>query len=156
MIRPRTRVAAALLLVMVSLQAPAPGSAREGRDKKQDDEKEEVDHLALGARLVADEHYDRALLVLKQIDPKDEKVDRTKLHFLLGTIYVKKDLHAQARDEFLASIKAGQQNQAIYLYLAQAHFQLGEYAKAVAALDKAPQVASENPGTFSMRAEAPA
>jgi tetratricopeptide (TPR) repeat protein len=144
-------VSCALLLAAALLHAAPLTSAKDRRDKEQE---EEVDHLALGARLFADGHVDRAEATLREVDTADKKTDRAKLFFLLGSIYLKKELYGQARDEFLKSIAAGQQNPAINIYLAQAHFQLKEYRQAIAALDKAPQAASENPGTFSMRAEA--
>lgn len=124
------------------------------KPKDESSEEEEVDYLALGARLVADEHYDRAIAVLKEVDPKNEKVDRAKLQFLLGTCYLKKDLHTQARDAFLASIKAGQPNRAIYLYLAQTYFALKDYPKVAEALDKAGPAGRDNPGAYTLRAEA--
>ena len=146
------RFTPALLLLAGAVAAPM--AAARPKDDKREEQEEEVDRLALGARLVADGHHDRALVVLKEVDPADDKIDRAKLHFLLGTIYSNKELHKQAKDEYLASIKAGQQNQAIYLYLAQTHFALGDYSATLRALDQAGEIGTANPGTFTMRAEA--
>lgn len=145
------RSALALLLVLSAVAMPSSTSARDDREEA---EAEKIDHLSLGARLVADGHHDRALAVLQEVDRSDANVDLPKLHFLLGSIYAAKQLHEQARDAFLASVKSGQQNPAIHLYLAQEYFQLAEYERAIASLDRAPKLASENPGTFTMRAEA--
>lgn len=144
------RLALVALLSWTSAELPSPAAAR-GKD---DEREEEVDRLALGARLVADGHHDRALTVLKEIDPADEKVDRPKLHFLLGTIYANKELHNQAKDAFLASLAAGQQNRAIHLYLAQSYFALNDYRNTIRSLDQAGASGADNPGTATMRAEA--
>lgn len=151
-LRTRRRASVLACLALCAAAAVPRGADAKARERKKD-ESEEVDYLALGARLVADGHYDRAAAVLREIDPKDEKVDRPRLHFLLGTVYLKKELYAQARDEFQASVKAGQQSPAIYLYLAQAQFHLRDYRGVLSALDRAGAAATENPGVYAMRAE---
>ena len=151
MTSPHIRFAALFVLLLpCSFAFSTPALAR---DDGQEDEAE-VDMLSLGARLVADGHYDRALSVLRGVPADDDQVDRAKLHFLFATIYLKRELYAEARDALKRSIAAGQPNEAIYVYLAQAHFQLKEYRQAITALDAAPETALESPGTFSMRAEA--
>jgi len=77
-----------------------------------------------------------------------------KFHFLRGTLYLKRALYTQARDAFEQSVLAGQLNPAIHIYLAQTHFELGDFAKAIEALDRAPELARESPGPSLMRAEA--
>jgi tetratricopeptide (TPR) repeat protein len=127
---------------------------RREREKREKQEEEEVDYLALGARLIADGHYDRAISVLRELDPKDEKVDRAKLHILLGNAYLKQNLYAQARDELQASVRAGNADPSIHILIAHAQFQLGEFRACISSLNQAPQAAKENPGSFAMRAEA--
>ncbi len=154
MIAPTRRLSLACLLAGSLLStAVVHAETRREREKKAKHE-EEVDFLALAARLLADGHYDRVVAVLKGVDLQDESLDKVKLHFLLGTAYLKQDLYAQGRDELLASLKAGNVDPSVHLLLANAHFQLAEYRACIASLAHAPEAASSNPGTFAMRAEA--
>jgi tetratricopeptide (TPR) repeat protein len=150
-------MSAALLLLVLGLSS-ARTAAREQKDEQNE---EEVDRLSLAARLIADGHDDRALAVLNElskVDDKkkkdDEKVDRARYHLLYATIYLHKQFWKEAKTSLLASLKAGQTNPSVQLMLAQANFQLEDYAGAIAALDRVPELASANPGTFTMRAEA--
>ncbi len=148
-----TTLIVAICLGLACLALPRIGAAERERDRREKED-EGVDALSLAARLVADEHYDRATVLLQQVDPNDESIDRAKLHFLLGTIFLKKELYAQARDELTKSVKAGQTNRAIHIYLAQTHIKLGDHAACIAALAAAGDLAKQAPGTFTMRAEA--
>lgn len=149
-------VALFLALALFSFAWAAPVHAGPKRDKKSQQEEEEVNYLALGARLVADGHYDRAASVLQEIDQADPKYqeDLPKLHFLLGTAYLKLNLHNKAKAELTASIKAGQTNEAVHVLLAQTHFNLGELKETVAELRRAPKTLRENPGVSTLMAEA--
>jgi tetratricopeptide (TPR) repeat protein len=148
--RSMRRLSVATLLLAMELRA----SGTAAREQKEEQSEEEVDRLALSARLIADGHHDRALAVMNDI-PKDQKeLDRAKYHLLYATIYLHKQLWKDARSSLLASIKAGQENPSVQLMLAQACFQLEDYRGAIAALDRVPQLADANPGTFTMRAEA--
>ena len=142
----------ALSLAALAAQV-SPSSATAGRKDKEQAE-EEVDLLSLAARLVADGHYDRAGLVLKEIKPEQEGVDLPKLHFLRGTVALNLERHEEAVKAFKASIQAGQSNPSIYVYLAQSQFQLKDYKGVIQSLGSAGPAGRDNPGVYSMRAEA--
>ena len=115
--------------------------------------KEKVDYVALAALLMRDGHYDRAEAALQQVDPEDEKVDKVRFHTLGGMITMKKGLYVAAVEQFEKAIAAGQSDPVLYLYIAQAHYELKEYRKALDAFERAGTPAEGKPGFFAMRAQ---
>lgn len=150
------RLWAGMLVLCLVCLAWVHGAASARSDDKKDKDDEEVNYLALGARLVADGHYDRAASVLREIDTTDpkRKDDLPKLHFLLGTAYLKLNLATKAKAELTQAIKAGQTSEAVHVLLAQAHFNLGELEQTIAELRRAPQTLRTNPGVSTLLAEA--
>lgn len=122
--------------------------------KKQAKEEEQVDYISLAARMLKDDHYDRAEALLKQVDPNQEGLDLPRFHMLMGLIKLKSNDFASARDAFLSSVKTGQQEKVIYLFLSQAHFGLKDYRKALDALAKAGPELTNKPEVYAMRANA--
>lgn len=127
----------------------------EAKDEKQEEaeDREEIDHLALAAKLVKDGHFDRARVVLDQVDPQQPELDLPRYHTLRGLIALDGRQYDAARKSFERAIAAGQQQPAVFLYLAQAHFGEKSYAKVLEALARAGSAGSDVPGTFMMRAQ---
>lgn len=122
-----------------------------GRDERT--QVDAVDHVALAARLLKDGHVDRAEGVLRQIDLTVEGVDLPRFHTLQGLVFLKQEAHAKALVSFEQAVAAGQSEQIIHLYLAQAHFALKDYQRTIKALDQAGASGAEVPGTFFMRSQ---
>lgn len=118
------------------------------------DAKDEVDHVALGAQLVRDGHYDRAAEVLKKVDPSAEGIDLVTFHTARGMVALEQQQPETAAQAFGAAIAAGQADPMIHLYRAQALFGLERYADAVAALDAAGENIEAITGAWLMRAHA--
>ncbi len=158
--RPRARLVRIALLGVLVLGVAAPGvrtlivAPALAKKKKQEDESD-VDYLALAARLIADEKYDRAAQMLGQVDPaQDDEFDLPKYHTLRGMVFLKRGQHEKAIQSFEASLKAGQKDPAIHLYLAQSHFNLKQYQKTIIHLKKAGPAAQQSPAGFGMLAQA--
>lgn len=114
----------------------------------------ELDRLGLAAVLVRDGFYERAAGVLGQIDETREDLDRARFHTLRGLVRLNRNNLAAAIEDFRAAQVAGQKNPVLYVYLAQAHFRLGDYASALDAIAKAGPAAAEYPALYLLRAEA--
>ena len=144
---------ACLLLAMILGCAPA-WAAKEGE--------EDIDYIDLASLLVQDGHYDRAEQALQNIpDPSVEGVDQPRYYTVYGLIYLNRNELAAAKQAFHQAIDAGIIDEAtgktpevIYIYLAQIHFGLEEYADAIESLDKAGQTAARLSNTWTMRAHA--
>lgn len=115
---------------------------------------DDVDHVALGAQLVRDGHYDRAAEILKQVDPSAEGIDLITFHTARGMVALEQQQPETAAQAFGAAIAAGQSDPMIHLYRAQALFGLERYADALAALDAAGEDVSSISGAWLMRAHA--
>lgn len=139
-----------LALAALSLQLSA--SASLAKDDRE--EAEEVNHVDLAAKMIADGHYDRAEEVLAGVDPEQEGVDRKKLFTLRGIVYLKKQLFSASVDSFEAAIAAGQSEPVVRLYLAQGYFGLKSYEKCLTSLDGAGEAGTKAEEAHLMRARA--
>lgn len=149
MLRLRTLLTVLLMLgwglVPAQEEAASPEARAEGG---------EVDYLALASLLIGDGNYQRARAVLGNVDPAGEGVDAVRYHTLVGLVALNLGERPRAVSAFRAAIDAGQTEPVIWLYLAQAHFGLKQYAETLAALDAAGPEATDIPSVYLMRAQA--
>ena len=138
---------AAVLAVLFVLSA-----ALAGKDKKE--QEEEIDYLALAARLVKDGHYDRAALTLDKVDEDAEEVDQKLLHTLRGLVYMHEKLYVEAASSFEQAIAAGSTDPVMWMSLGQARFGMKDYRGAVKALDRAGDTAREDARVELLRSRA--
>lgn len=115
--------------------------------------KEEVDHVALAALLMRDGNYDRAAASLREVDLNDEKTDFVRYYTLSGLISMKLQKFEKALVDFNKSLEAGQEDKAIYIYIAQSHFQLKAFQKTIDALNEAGDLAKEAASLFGLKAQ---
>lgn len=118
----------------------------------QSEDGSDVDHLELAAVLVGDGHYARARDALEQVDRSREDLDRARFHLLNGLVKLNLDQPGEALEQFQESVAAGQTDNAVYVYMAQSHFQLEEYRAALETLEQSKGTGSHLPAVFFMAA----
>ncbi len=114
---------------------------------------EKVDFLSLAALLMRDGYYDRAEQALSEVDTNDTKVDMARFYTLHGLLSTKLSRFEESITYFYKAIAQGQEDKTLYIYIAQSHFSLKEYAKAIEALDTAGEIAKTKAGLFGLKAQ---
>ena len=115
---------------------------------------DEVDHLAMAAMLARDGHDDRASAALQQVDPAAPGVDLKLYHSLSGLLALKAQRHEQAVDHLDRAIAAGQTEDTVFIYLAQAYFALERWDRVVLSVKNADEAGRRIPELALMRAHA--
>jgi len=113
---------------------------------------EQVDHLAIAARLIRDGHNDRAETVLRQVDLKQPGVALDRYYTLLGLAQLELKQHGPAASSLKQAIANGQTDPVVHSYLAQALFGLKRYDGVVFAFEKAGAAGRSAAGLFLMLA----
>ncbi len=132
-----------LLLLAFTLAAPALGKSKEN----------EVNYLDLAALMMRDDNLDRALVALQQVDVTDEKLDRLRYYTLLGITNFRLQQFEPARDALQQAAKLETADATVYVYLAQADYQLGDYNAAVAAVDRTGDALTQLPSLHHLKAQ---
>jgi tetratricopeptide (TPR) repeat protein len=140
---PVRRLVSWLVVALVVAAFAAPTVA--GDDDNKGDE-EEIDYVALAARLVRDGHFDRAEITLNQVDENDEDVDKKLFYVLRGLVSLQKKLYVAAADSFDKAVRAGNRDPLVFINLARARFGSKDYAGAVKALERAGPAVREQVG----------
>jgi len=146
-----------LLLAGLALALPVSGQDRSGSPAPEadpDEFEEPVEFLSLAAVLIGDGNYQRARNVLARVDTNDEALDLARYHTLSGLVALNLEELPLAASHFEDAIDAGQAQNVVWLYLAQAWFGQQLYAKTLEALDNAGPDAARVPSVFVMRAQA--
>ncbi|MBA2493044.1 MAG: hypothetical protein H0V34_15620 [Gammaproteobacteria bacterium] len=155
----------AVCLAAMMTAAPTPSAAQEeGEDRSGD--LPEVNYLELGARLVADGNYARAAAALRNVNVKAAGVDVARYHTLRGLVALRQGDAQQAVGALSkATIErrtrpGGARDPAdvrakwlAYIYLAQAHYQLQNYAQTLRALARSGPIGSHEPALAALRAD---
>lgn len=116
--------------------------------------KDEIDHLALAALLLKDGYVQKAHEELVQVDLEDKNLDFIRYYTLFALVASKQERYAESNTYFQHAIDAGEQNKALYLYMAQNSFKLEAYADAIDFIEKAGELANEKAATHALKAEA--
>lgn len=146
-----------LLAGILAALLAAPGAVFAGKEGA-----EEVNYVELASVLVQDGHYQRAEQALLNIpDPAAEGIDTPRYHTVYGLIHLNRNQLQLAGESFYQAIETGLKDQItgetpelIYIYLAQVHFGLEEYERAIQSLDKAGETARRLSSTWALRAHA--
>lgn len=120
-------------------------------DKKSDSD--EIDHVALAALLLKDGYVARANEELKQVNLEDEDLDKVLYFTLKGLVATKQSDYKAANEFFRDSIKAGQTDKSVYLYIAQNSFKLKDYEGTLQAISDAGEIVNDKPTIFALKAE---
>lgn len=149
-----TRIASTALAVCVALASGAVhASGAVDEDQEGEGQEEEVDHLELAALLIQDGHYDRAEIVLGEVDLEEEELDMARYTMLAGLVALKLGRSAEASQLLEQSVKEGQEDPIVFVFLAQARFALEDFAGTLEALDAAGETADELQGSYLIRAQ---
>jgi len=119
-------------------------------DNKKD---EDINHLELAALLLKDAYLNRANDELKKVNLEDENVDKIRFYTISGLLYTKLAKYQKANEAFLNSIKAGQVDKSIYLYIAQNSFKLKKYEECIDAISKSGELGENKPSIYALKAE---
>ena len=122
-------------------------------EKEKKEESDEVDYVALAARLIGDGHYDRAERMLSEVDPEAEGVNKKQLYTLQGVLFLKKQLFSASADSFEKAIAEGQDQPAVRFYLAQGYYGAKKFDKCLVALAAAGKEGQVEAG-YLMKAQA--
>jgi len=114
---------------------------------------DEIDHVALAALLLRDGQIQKASDELSSVNLEDKSIDLARFYTLKALVASKQGLYKQSNENFLESMKYGQAEKAIFLYMAQNSLKMDEYKEALGYLDAAGELAFEKPSLFSIRAE---
>lgn len=114
---------------------------------------DDIDNVALATLLLRDGYIQKADDALKNVDLEDKTLDLVRFYTLKALVALKQGLYKESNGFFLESIKAGQEDKAIFLYMAQNSFKLKEYKESLGYLKGAGELAFEKPSLFSLRAE---
>lgn len=147
-----------LLLVLATVAGRADVSARAAPSSRSADaEADEVDYVTLAAVLIGDGHYDRALVVLRDVTDEqlaEEDFDRPRFFTLRGLAHQAVGDDEAALADFDAALDAGQQDRLVHLYAAQSHFALEQFSDAVRRIDLAGEGGRAVPGSWMLKARA--
>ncbi|MBS3744513.1 MAG: tetratricopeptide repeat protein [Wenzhouxiangellaceae bacterium] len=144
-----------IMCLLFGLAAPLAGFTQEQAASAEVDEPAApVEFLSLAAVLIGDGNYQRARNVLARIDAGDEDLDLARYHTLSGLVALNLDELPLAASHFEDAIAAGQEQDVVWLYLAQAYFGQQLYENTLEALDSAGADATRVPSVFMMRAQA--
>ena len=113
----------------------------------------EVDYLDLAALMLRDDNFDRALGALQQVDLTDEKLDRLRYYTLLGITHYRLQQFKPAAEALQEAAKTGAADATVFVYLAQADYQLGDYDAAVAAVDRTGAALAQLPSLHNLKAQ---
>jgi len=132
-----------LFWLIFTFATPAVGKEKEN----------EVNYLDLAALMMRDGNLDRALLALQQVDLADEKLDRLRYYSLLGITYSRLQKFEPAREALQQATKLPSAGDTVFIYLAQAEYQLGNYSAAIDALDHVGAAATQLPSLHHLKAQ---
>lgn len=114
---------------------------------------DEVNYLDLAALMLRDSNLDRAVLALDQVDLADENTDLLRYYTLRGTAHLRRNEPEDAAKMLQQAVATGQAEAVVYVYLAQAYFQLEQYREVLNTLDQAGPELDRLSSVYHMRAQ---
>ncbi len=114
---------------------------------------DQPDSLALAALLIGDGNLHRANTELDKLDPKAEHLDLAQYYLLKGLLAYKSANYDSANSHYLASLKNGQQDQLIHIYLAQSYYALQDYQSALMAIANSGEQGKSLSSVYSLQAQ---
>jgi tetratricopeptide (TPR) repeat protein len=96
---------------------------------------DEVNYLDLAALMLRDGNLDRAILALDQVELEAEELDLLRYYTLRGMAHLRREEPQLAVEALRPAVATGEAESTVYVYLAQALFQLERYREVLDALD---------------------
>ena len=118
-----------------------------------ENKKQPVNFMELAATMLKDGYSGRALLALQSVDIDDKKTDLARFYTLQGLAYMKLKDFMAAKDSLQLSVKNGQQDTVIFVYLAQIHYSLKDYPATILAVRNASGQVQKNPSLTFLKAQ---
>lgn len=124
--------------------------------KRKNQEPTNAERITLGRVMLADGHYDRALLQFDQVELGDEKnpVDQGEYWYFVGLAYDGLGSAQKAAESFMKALDAGSLEPRAALYAAKSWLEVGKPTAALETLKKAPPTASEIPQFYILESRA--
>ncbi len=132
------------LLCLVTAASPALAAKKE---------KDEVNYLDLAALMLRDGKLDRAQSILERADPTEEGLDQLRYYTLSGILYLRLSKADLAAEKLQKAVEKRGAETIVYVYLAQARFQLKQYQDVLKALEQAGPALDHVASTYHMRAQ---
>lgn len=142
------------LCVFATLSSVCIGVSIAEENDARDEAEAEPDYVSLAGMLLRDGHYERAATELAKVDPSHEGVDRELYYTLEGLIALRTAAYKQAVDHFDAAIENGQTDDIVFVYLAQAYYNLENWERTVLSVRNAGQAGEDIPDLYLMKATA--
>lgn len=114
----------------------------------------QVDNMSIARMLFGDGMYDRAAVVLEQVDPADDAIDASEYWQLRGLVELRRNKFAEAADYLLAAISLGSAGPKTYLLRAQALVGAGQLAETVRWLEGVPKEVRSFPELYLLQGKA--
>lgn len=115
--------------------------------------KEDVNYLDLAALMLRDGNLDRAVTALDQVPLDDENVDLKRYYTLRGMTHLRRNEPELAASALEEAVATGTVESVVYVYLAQAYFQLERYRDVLETLDAAGPDLARVASVYHMRAQ---
>lgn len=114
---------------------------------------DEVNFLDLAALMLRDGNLERALVALDQVDLQAEETDLLRYYTLRGMAHLRRSEFEPAADALESATETGAAESVVYVYLAQAYFNLERYRDVLSALERAGPELSRVASIYHMRAQ---
>ncbi len=114
---------------------------------------DEVNFLDLAALMLRDGNLERALVALDQVDLQAEETDLLRYYTLRGMAHLRRSEFEPAADALESATGTGAAESVVYVYLAQAYFNLERYRDVLSALERAGPELSRVASIYHMRAQ---
>ncbi len=115
--------------------------------------KNDVNYLDLAALMLRDGNLDRAMLALHEVQTADENVDLLRYYTLSGMTHLRRNEPEAAAEWLELAAETGQAEPIVFVYLAQAYFQLKRFRAVLTALDRAGHHLQKVSSIYHMRAQ---
>lgn len=144
-----------LLIVFLAFQTVCYAGWFDSKETKEKlKKKDEPDYLTLAALMIRDGHFERAKVILKEIDTKEEGFNFVKYHTLFGLIGLQLGEYKDSQEAFMKAIQAGgkETDPIIYVYVAQAYYADSNFERTLWALNSAGDLINTMPDLLGVKA----